>query len=140
MAKEFVLIADTNPTIYRNVRISSQAYSIGDVVQLSRSAYDVTPATSATINADIFGVAMEAVAATATTLLVCEITRAQIWAADVNATASASHNFQRMILTDKGTVNNTGTDSASSAAVFTQIAPITTSRVSGRFNVGASVS
>ncbi len=140
MAKEFMLMSDPNPTIYRNVRISSQAYSIGDAVQLSRSAYDVTPATAATINADIFGVAMEAVAATATTLLVCLITRAQVWAADVNATANAAHNFQRMILTDKGTVNNTGTDSAASAAIFTQIAPITTSRVAGSFNIGASVS
>lgn len=140
MAKEFSLIADPNVTVYKNVTIASQAYQLGDLVQLSRSAATVTPATSATINANVYGVAMGAALSTDTSMLVCLVTPLQTWSADNTNTPSTTHNFQRMVLTDKGTVNNTGTDSTSSAAVWTQTAILSGNRTVGNFNIQASVS
>lgn len=139
MAIEFRLISDPITTTYKVVTIASQAYAIGDAVQLSRSAATVTPATSSTITANIYGVAMEAKTSTDTSLLVAVITEQQEWQADVTNTANTAHNFQRMVLTDKGTVNNTGTDSTSTAAIFEQngvVSGSSTTRIVGRFLVG----
>lgn len=143
MAKEFSLVADPNPTVYQVVTIASQAYQVGDAVQMSRTAADVTPATSATICANIFGVAMATQLSTDTQMLVALVTDQQTWQADNTNTPNSAHNFQRMVLTDKGTVNNTGTDSTSSAAVWTQTGLALGpggmgSRTSGKFNVGRS--
>ena len=138
MAKEFSLIADPMTTVYKVVTIASQAYQVGDLVQLSRSAADVTPATSSTICANVYGVAMSAQLSTDTQMLVCLVTDAQTWSADNTNTPNTAHNYQRMILTDKGTVNNTGTDSTSSAAVWTQGGLLTGNRTTGSFNVGHS--
>lgn len=138
MAKEFSLISDSNPTVYKNVTIASQAYQIGDVVQVSRSAATVIPATASTINANVYGVTMAAALSTDTVVLIALITPYQIWAADNTNTPSTTHNYQRMILTDKGTVNNTGTDSTSSAAIWTQQGILTGNRTVGQFNIGDS--
>ena len=138
MAIEFKLIADPNPTVFKVVRIASQAYAIGDAVQVdvTSDAIDVTPATASTLTARIYGVAMEAKAATDTSLLIALITPSQTWSADVTNTSNTNHNFQRMVLTDKGTVNNTGTDSTTTAAVFQQTGILSTTRIVGRFLVG----
>ena len=138
MAKEFSLIADPNPTVYQVMTIASQAYQIGDLVQLSRSAATVTPATSATICANVFGVAMEAKTATDTQLLVCKITEAQTWTADNTNTAVSTDNGQRMVLTDKGTVNNTHSDQTASTGIWTQSGILGGTRSSGSFNLGRS--
>ena len=138
MAKEFSLIADSNPTVYQIVTISGQAYQVGDLVQVSRTAYDVTPATSASICANVFGVAMQAALSTDTQMLVALITDQQTWSADNTNTAVTTDNFQRMVLTDKGTVNNTHTDQAASTGVWTQTGILSGSRSTGKFNVGRS--
>lgn len=138
MAIEFKLVQDPENTIYKIVTIASQAYQVGDAVQVSRTAADVTPATSSTICANIFGVAMSAQVSTDTQMLICLVTNRQVWQADNTNPTNAAHNFQRMVLTNAGTVNNTGTDSTSSAAVWTQLGVVNTTRTSGQFNVGAS--
>lgn len=145
MAKEFSLVLDPNPTVFQVVTIASQAYQIGDLVQLSRTAAGVTPATSATICANVFGVAMAAQISTDTQMLVCLLNENQTWQADNTNVPVTTDNYQRMVLTDKGTVNNTHTDSTSSAAVWTQMglalgAGGTGQRTTGRFNVGRSQS
>jgi hypothetical protein len=138
MAKEFSLVSDPNPTVYRSVRIASQAYQVGDAVQADRTAdaVDVTPATSSTITAAIFGVAMSAQVSTDTSLLVALVNNEQEWAADNTNTPSTNHNYQRMVLTDKGTVNNTGTDSTSTAAVWMQTGILSGNRTVGSFLAG----
>jgi hypothetical protein len=140
MAKEFSLVSDPNPTVYRVVTIASQAYQVGDLVAYSRSAATVIPATSGSINANIMGVAMSAQLSTDTAMLVCLITNEQEWQADNTNATNVAHNFQRMVLTDKGTINNTGTDSATSSAVWTQTGVVTATRTVGQFNIQASVS
>lgn len=139
MAIEFKLIADPHATVFKQFTIASQAYAIGDAVMLSPSAGTVIPATSATVPSRLIGVAMETVASTATSLLVALITPFQTWGADATNTTNTAHNLQRMVLTDKGTVNNTGTDSTNAAAVFRQEGVLNTTRIVGRFIEQASV-
>lgn len=138
MAKEFVLAENLIPIEYKILRIASQAYAIGDAVQWDRTsdAVDVTPATSSTITAGIAGIAMETKLSSDTTLIVAIVAPDQRWAADSTNTSNTNHNQQRMVLTDKGTVNNTGTDSTSTAAIFQQTGIISANRIVGRFLVG----
>lgn len=136
MAIEFRLIKDANPiTEYRQVRIASQAYAIGDAVMQDRvsDSVDVVPATSSSITGNIYGVAMSTQLSTDTTLLICLVTSAQQWGADATNTTNTNHNQQRMALTDKGTVNNTGSDVTGTTGVFEQIGTLSTTRIVGRF-------
>ena len=139
MAKGFILQADPNTTEYRNFAIVSQAYTIGDAVMVSRTAADVIPATSSTPTYGIRGVAMETVTTAATTLLVALATQFQRWTADVTNAADATHNGQRMVLTDARTVNNTGTASTTEYGIFEQLGIVGTSRNVGRFLTAANI-
>lgn len=121
MAIGFKLIADPGNTEYRVYTIASQAYTIGDLVDISRTAATVTPSTASSTTVTIRGVAMETVTSAATTLLISLCNQYQRWSVDSTNTANSAHNGQRMILTDKATVNNTGTDSTSASAVFEQL-------------------
>ena len=139
MAIEFKLVKDPDTTSYENMRIVTQAYSIGDAVMLDRTAdaIEVVPATASTVTTNIYGVAMEAVTIAATTVLIAKITNRQTWSADTTGTATAADNEQRMLLTDKGTVNNSHTDSGAPAAVFQQTGYISANRIVGRFLTSA---
>lgn len=143
MAIAFRLMADpVESTEYRNVRIASQAYTLGDAVMAdyTSDAVDVLPATASSKTTNIFGVAMQTVLSSATVLLVAIITDKQRWSADTTNNGNTNHNMQRMILTDKATVNNTGTDDTSVNAVFQQFGLAGTAaskRVVGRFLTAA---
>lgn len=139
MSKGFILQADPNNTEYRVFAISSQAYAIGDAVMVSRTAADVVPATSTTPTYGLRGVAMEAKTTADTLLLVALATAYQRWTADTTNAANASHNGQRMVLTDARTVNNTGTDSTTAYGVFEQLGVVDANRVVGRFLVAANI-
>jgi len=102
-------------------------------------AIDVVPATASSTTANIYAVAMETVTSAATQLLTCIIKPTQRWTADVTNTANTAHGYQRMILTDKSTVNNTGTDSTTSSGVFEQLGVVGTTRIVGRFLVVANI-
>lgn len=139
MARGFQLLADPDTTEYRQFVIVSQAYTIGDSVDVSRTAADVVPSTASSVTYGIRGVAMETKTASDTTLLVALCTSRQRWTADVTNAANAAHNGQRMILTDKATVNNTGTDSTTSSGVFEQLGVVGTTRIVGRFLAAANI-
>lgn len=137
----FSLLKDRNETEYVNVRVASQAYTIGDAVMLDRTSdsVDVVPATSASTTTNIYGVAMETVTSSATTLLIAIVTPNQTWNVESANTASANHNYQRMLLTDANTVNNTGTDNTTDEAVFMQTGVVGTTKISGNFLKVANV-
>ena len=139
MAIEFKLVKDPDTTVYKNMRVASQAYSVGDAVMLDRTAdaIEVVPATSSAATSSIYGVAMEAVTSSATSLLIALVTNRQEWSADTTNTATVNDNEQRMVLTDKGTVNNTHTDSTAKEGVFQQTGYISANRIVGRFLIGA---
>lgn len=128
--------SNLNEIEYQRIAISSQAYTIGDAVMLSRSAADVIPATSSSTTTNIYGVAMETVDNTATDLLVAVIRPGQVWECAVTNAINAAHNYQRMVLTDKSTVNNTGTDSTAKEAVVTQVGAESTKGLF-TFNLGS---
>ncbi len=141
MAQGFKLLSSSDTTdAFVNVRIASQAYTIGDLVMVdyTADAIDVVPATAASKTTNIYAVAMETVTSAATSLLVCLIKPTQKWTADVTNTPSTNDNFERMILTDKSTVNNTHTDDTTVSAVFQQtgVVDATNKRIVGRFLIG----
>lgn len=115
-----------NEVQFATVRISSQAYTIGDAVMLDRTSdsVDVIPATSATVTTNIYGVAMETVTSSATSLLIAIIEPSQVWLVESANASNASHTGERMILTDANTVNNTGTDSATDEAICLQVGTV----------------
>ena len=116
------MIANPNDTPTETVRVASQAYTIGDAVMLDRTsdATDVVPATSSSTTINIYGVALETVASSATSLLIQVVDDIQQWVVESANNSNVNHRFQRMLLTDANTVNNTGTDNTTKEAVFMQ--------------------
>ncbi len=118
----FRLVKENTDPIYKKLRIASQAYTLGDLVMLDRTSdsVDVVPATSSTTTFGVYAVAMETVASTATEALFCLVEPTQVWEVDSVNNSNESHNYQRMLLNDKDSVNNTGTDNTTKEAVFMQ--------------------
>lgn len=123
MAVGFKLVKEYAEVVYKKLRISSQAYTLGDAAMLDTTAdaVDVVPATSSTTTANIYAVAMETVTSAATEALFCLVNANQEWSVDATNTPSTNDNMQKMVLTDKSTVNNTHTNSTAATAVFLQI-------------------
>lgn len=68
------------------------------------------------------GVALEAIATAAdSTIKIRLVNPLQLWEVESANNSNVTHNGQRQILTDENTVNNTGTDSASSTAIVVQV-------------------
>ncbi|MES2216686.1 MAG: hypothetical protein V4481_05335 [Patescibacteria group bacterium] len=144
MSQGFKLIADPSATVYRRYTIAgNQAYVIGDSVDVSRTTGGLVPSTSGSVDYAVRGVAMETVAATATSLLVALVTPMQLWSADSTNNSNATHNLQRMIFgADCRTVNNTGTDSTSASACLEQqgtIGAVGDKRIVVRFLAAANI-
>lgn len=135
----FKLIADPDTTEYRVFPISSQAYAIGDSVDISRTAADVVPSSSSSLGYTIRGVSVETHASTDTSCLVALCSSRQRWVASTTNAANVAHNGQRMVLTNQNTVNNTGTDSTTPQAVFEQIGVVGTNLIVGRFLQSSNV-
>lgn len=100
--------------------ISSTAFAIGDLAAYDRSNHVVIKATSSTSLEDLAGVVVAATTTADTVVLLQEIQRGDKYIVNTTNNSNANHNYQRMVLTDENEVNNTGTDSTSDAAVFTQ--------------------
>ena len=119
----FRLVKNMNEVVREVVRIASQAYTIGDAVmrQTSADATEVIPATSATTTDTIYGIADQTVASSATTLEVIVIEPSQVWECETANTVTTDDNFQKMVLTDVDTVNNTHADSVTDQAIVLQV-------------------
>jgi hypothetical protein len=121
----FKLVKDTQETEFIKVRTSgAQAYTIDDAVYLDRTAdgTDVLPVSvgNGTPNS-IFGVAMETIAATATSMLVAVIQPWQVWQVATTNNSVVNDKYQRMIIgATAGTINNSHTDVSDSTAIFQQ--------------------
>ena len=134
-------------TVYVTVRIASQAYTLGDAVYLKRNAddIDVLPVSvgNGTPNS-IYGVAMQTVTSSATTLLICLITPFQTYQATTTNNSNISHNYLRAIIgASAQIVNNTGTDVTGSTGIFMQTGPVGAAadkRIVGKFLQVAGVS
>ncbi len=124
----FKLVKENTDPIFKKLRIASQAYTLGDLVMLDRTSdsVDVVPATSSTTTFGVYAVAMETVASSATECLFCLVDPTQVWEVDSVNNSNESHNYQRMLLNDKDSVNNTGTDNTTKEAVFMQTGTVGT--------------
>lgn len=102
--------------------ISSLTLAVGDLLELDVGATAATSADSSTQYWQKMGVVTEA-CTTADTTVKVQVVRPldQLWEVEANASSSTGHNGDRMVLTDKNTVNNSGTDSAAEEAVVLQV-------------------
>jgi hypothetical protein len=104
--------------------VSSLTLAEGDLLELDIGATAATVADASTEAWQRKGVCMEAVTSSATLVKVQLVFPDQLWEANTTNNSSASHNGDRMILTDKDHVNNTGTDNTSEEAQIVQIKPV----------------
>lgn len=105
------------------VPVSSLTLAVGDMLELDIGATNWTVADSSTQHWQMKAVVSEAVTS-ATEVMVRFVKPGQLWDAESGSNSSASHNGDRMLLTDQNTVNNTGTDNTSQEAVFIQLGTI----------------
>jgi len=103
------------------VTISSNAVTLGDMLELDLGATAWTDADASTQHWQLKLVASETVTTAATEIKGRLVASGQMWEAESVNASSASDNGDRMLLTDTNTVNNTGTDNTSQEAVFLQL-------------------
>ena len=100
--------------------ISSQTVAVGDLFERLAGATTWTACTSTSNFFSRKVIAYEAANSSATEFLGYEVRGDEAIEAEVANAAAAADNGDRMVLTDKNTVNNTGTDSAAQVACFIQ--------------------
>lgn len=137
----FNILSDINDSPSKKVTISSITVTIGDLLELvgDSTTWTACTATSAYFNRK--AIAMENATTSETEVLVQELTGTETVEADcVATTASTDDNGDLMVLTDKDSVNNTGTTSTTEYAAFIQdTIGETTSKIIGRVLVGNGV-
>lgn len=126
----------------KKVPISSQTVLIGDLLELTAGATTWAVCTSSTNFFTRKAIALEAASSSATEVLVVELDgNEDVEVESANASAAAD-NGDRMALTDKNTVNNSGTDNTGQAVAFVQdgtIGATSDNRIVGRVLVGNGV-
>ena len=135
-----ILKRDPNPdSPFRTVRIASQAYSIGDIVDWDRNsdAVDVVPSTASSTTTSIAGVAVETHASTDTSMLIALFRPGQEWVVNSLNNSNSNHRYLRAIWGTGETINNTGSDVTGNTGIFTQTGEIgvsTNKQLIGVFN------
>ncbi len=102
------------------------SHAIGDLLMWTAGTGTAAAATSSGISYDKLGVVTKSNATTDTTVMVQVVKPGseQTWEVQSNASSSSDHNGDAMVLTDKNTVNNSGTNSTAKEALVIQIAPV----------------
>ena len=104
--------------------ISSNAVTLGDLLELDIGAIAWTDADSGTEHWQLKAVASETVTTSATDVKCRLVAPGQMWEAESANSSDTADNGDRMLLTDTNTVNNTGTDNTSEEACFLQLGVI----------------
>lgn len=138
-----ILKRDPNPdSPFRTVRIASQAYSVGDILDWDRTsdAVDVVPSTASSTTTSIAGVAMEAKTSSDTSMLICLFRPKQEWVVDSTNNSNSNHRYLRAIWGTGQKINNTGSDVTGNTGIFTQTGEIgaaANKQLIGEFNTVA---
>lgn len=106
--------------------VSSNAVTLGDMLELDVGAANWTDADASTEHWQLKAVATETVASSATAVMATLVVPGQVWACETANNSAAADNGDRMLLTDTNTVNNTGTDNTSEEACVVQLTPMGT--------------
>ena len=104
--------------------VSSLTLAVGDLLEMDLGASTATVADSSTEHWLRKGVCQEAATSSDTLVTVVLVNPDQVWEVESANNSNATHNGDRMLLTDKNTVNNTGTDDASQEACVVQTAAV----------------
>lgn len=124
----------------KNLPISSQTLAVGDLIELTAGTTTWAACTSSSDHFTRKAICFAAATSASTTVLAYEVNGGERVEAEVTNTADVTHNGDRMVLTDKNTVNNTGTDSTAQTACFVQDGTgSTTTSIVGRILVGNGV-
>ena len=136
----FKVLSTINEVELKKYPISSQTVLVGDLLEQLVGAVNWTVCTSSSNFFSRKVIAYEAATSSGTEFLGYEVKGDEDVEGQSGATASADHNGDRMLLTDKNTVNNTGTDNTSQNVCFIQDrAGSTTTSIIGKVLVGNGV-
>jgi len=138
----FGIVKDPGETEVKEVTISSLTLSPGDMLELNAGATAWTVADASTQHWQKKVVCIEPATSSDTKVKAIVVTDHQSWAVESANNSASADNGDRMILTDKNTVNNTGTDNASQNAIFIQENPVgdaTDKKIIGTFKGGAGI-
>lgn len=113
--------------------ISATAFSVGDLLQYSRTAGTVIIASATTEVDNLAGVCVKATTTADTKILLQKIEKGDVYEVDSLNAANAAHNYQRMIWGAGNTANNTGTDVTGDTGIFMQTGVVGTSKIVGEF-------
>lgn len=120
--------------------ISSQTVLVGDLFELVAGATGWTACTATSGHYTRKVIAYEDASTAATEFLGYEVRGFEEVEGQCTNTANSAHNGDLMVLTDKNTINNTGTTGTTEYQVFQQTRPgSTTTSLIGRIIVGNGV-
>lgn len=136
----FKVLSTINEVELRPLPISSQTLAVGDLIELTAGSTTWAACTSSSNFFSRKAICYAAATSSDTTVLALELTGRELLEVESANTADAAHNGDRMLLTDKNTVNNTGTDNTSQNVCFIQSGVgSTTTSIVGRVIVGNGV-
>lgn len=122
--------------------ISSITVAVGDLLFLTAGTTTWVLGTSSTTHWQQKAIATAAATTAETSVLAVLVIPGQMYEMSSANNSSATHNGDRMVLTDEDQVNNTGTDSTAEQAVFVQygiIGAVADKRVYGTIVYGSGV-
>ena len=142
MSTGFKVLRDAVDKGSKKVPISSQTVLVNDLLELTAGATTWAVCTSSSNFFTRKAIALEAASSSATEVLVVELDGNEMVEAESVNNSAAADNGDRMALTDKNTVNNSGTDVTGQAVVFVQdgtAGAAADKRIIGRVLVGNGV-
>lgn len=104
--------------------ISSLTLSAGDLLEMTAGATAATVGDASTLCYDRKGVCTEDATTADTKVQVQIVTSEQVWEVQSANSSSSSDTGDAMVLTDKNTVNNSGTNSTAKEAVVLQVGTV----------------
>jgi len=142
MSAGFKLKQDFSDKGAKMLPLSSQTLSVGDLIELTAGSTTWAACTSSTNFFTRKAICLEAATSSDSEVLAFELDGSEEVEVESANSSSTAHNGDRMALTDKNTVNNSGSDVTGQAVAFVQSAPIgaaTDVRILGRVLVGNGV-
>ena len=116
----FKVLKSPRNTTSEKLPISSQTVALGALLERAVGATTWTVGTTVSNHFTLKAIADEAATTSATSVLATRIWGDELISATAANTADASHNGDRMLLTNSTTVNNAGSDNTSQNVCFIQ--------------------
>lgn len=120
----FKLVKDPDDSHIEFIAVSSLTQTAGNVLELDVGATTWTAGDTNTQEWQQKVVLAQDVVSTDTEVKAWRVHPGQVWEADCTNNSSASHDGDRMLLTNASTVNNAGADATSQSACVVQIVEV----------------